>query len=202
MLLAQNLPGAAQPAAGFQMTTPLWIGFGFLAALLLFLVISFFLTPTLTNDQRRTIKFLTALCAGFAGGFLTGSSLFDAHWTNASANIGISGTAGFAIFFAVFFTYNRLFSKSSASEDNGLRMDIPQGWSFQQVVDTICGKDEAGSQYDGFKPEEKNAILRNQAVKGESYLDLLAALRSITVNQPIRPYSVKKQGSLYILSVK
>jgi uncharacterized membrane protein YfcA len=56
------------------MTPQLWIGFGFLTALVIFLIVSFFFAPKLTDDQRRTMKFLTALCAGVAGGFLSGAS--------------------------------------------------------------------------------------------------------------------------------
>jgi hypothetical protein len=58
-------------------TAQLWIGFGLLSLLVTFLIVSFFFTPRLTDDQRGTLKLMSALCAGFSGGFLTGSALFS-----------------------------------------------------------------------------------------------------------------------------
>lgn len=191
------------PTTNFQMTPWLWIGFGFLAVLLIFLIVSFFAAPNLTNDQRRTIKFLIALCAGFSGGFLTGGSLFQAKWTSATATIGISGTAGVAIFFAVFFTYNKFISGGGKPDgDNGLRIDIPTGWTFQQVANTVSSKDGAGTLFEGFTDAQKQTVLRNQPVTGETYINVLETLGSLAQSGVIPPYTVTKQGGSYILKVK
>ena len=58
------------------MTPQLWIAFGFLAALVVFLMITFLKKYTASPSQYNTLRLLQALCAGFAGGFFTGDALF------------------------------------------------------------------------------------------------------------------------------
>jgi len=54
------------------MTSRLWIALGFVAALVLFLMITFLKRDTSSPNQHNTLRFLSSLCAGFAGGFFTG----------------------------------------------------------------------------------------------------------------------------------
>jgi hypothetical protein len=91
-------------------TTPLlWIGLAFTAALVVFLMVSFFVMRKDTDISQaayNTLHFLTALCSGFAGGFLAGEALF--RWEQqlaGGAKLLISGTAGFALFFLLWLRY-------------------------------------------------------------------------------------------------
>jgi hypothetical protein len=58
------------------MTPLLWIALGFVALLVAFLMITYLRRDTSTANQHNTLRFLTALCSGFAGGFFTGDALF------------------------------------------------------------------------------------------------------------------------------
>ena len=82
------------------MTSLQWIGLAFVVGLVTFMITTFFVAKDLTEDQRRTMKFLTSLCAGFAGGLFTGDALFrlTADWD--AVDLLLTGTAGFASFFA------------------------------------------------------------------------------------------------------
>ena len=193
----------SQPPLTSQMNTPMWIGFGLLALLVIFLIVSFFVTPRLTNDQRRTIKFLTALCAGAAGGFLTGGSILKFSTTTPTTTFSISAVGGVALFLLVFGVYNKVFSLGTgAGDENGLNIDIPAGWTFQQVADMVASTDKAGTVYMGFTTAEKSTLMRNQAVTGETQLDVLRSLSGLTQSGTIRPYTVEKQGGNYVLQIK
>jgi multisubunit Na+/H+ antiporter MnhB subunit len=58
------------------MTPLLWIALGFVAALVVFLMITYLKPDTSSANQHKNLRFLTALCGGFAGGFFTGNALF------------------------------------------------------------------------------------------------------------------------------
>lgn len=177
------------------MTTPLWIGFGFLLLLIIFLICSFFFTPRLTNDQRGTLKLLSALCAGFSGGFLTGGTLFEMHKTAGTTTFGISGTAGCALFLTVWFFYPKVFKL-----DDGFEFSIPEGWTFRETVDGMAEAKDGTSDYPGFTPQELNAPVKSRRIASKSLRDAIAQVRSFTVTaDAVRPYEVTQDGSVYRL---
>src|SRR3954463_383340 len=86
----------------------LTIGLVFLAVLVVFLMFTFLRKDTATANQYRTLRFLSALCAGFAGTFLAGQALFNLNTPLSSGGrLVVSGTAGCALFFTVWFTYGK-----------------------------------------------------------------------------------------------
>jgi predicted PurR-regulated permease PerM len=180
------------------MTPQLWIGFGFLALLVVFLIISFFLTPKLTNDQRATLKFLTALCAGFAGGFLTGSALFEMHMTKGATTFSISGAAGCALFFTVWFFYPKIFTLGP-----GFAFSIPANWSFKDSAEQIAQSQSAVVDWQGFKKEELDSPMQTRALSGRTAKDALLQLRLVTVNPSVvRPYDVEEDSSIFRLRIR
>lgn len=179
-------------------TTPLWIGFGFLVLLVLFLIVSFWFKPKLTDDQRATLKFLTALCAGFSGGFLTGGALFNMQRTAGATTFGVSGTAGCALFFVVWFFYPKIFKLQ-----DGFQFAIPDKWTFRDAVDTMVQAKQSFSDFRGFTPQELDAALKSRSLSSKSLTEALTQLRLITVaSNAIRPYDVALDGSVYRLTVR
>lgn len=76
------------------MTPQLWIGFGFLSFLIIVLVYTLLWDDSKKTDRQYVIlKFLTALSAGFAGGFLSGKALFKI-----TGNMGSGGEMAVIIF--------------------------------------------------------------------------------------------------------
>ena len=180
------------------MTAPLWIGFAFLAFLIIFLMTSFFLTPRLTADQRGTLKLLSSLCAGFCGGFLTGGALFEMHKGVGTTTFTVSGTAGFALFLVVWFFYPKVFKL-----EDGFQFSIPSGWTFRDTVEAMTLSKDGVNEYLGFTGEELRAPIQARAISSKSLIEGINQLRFITV-QPdaVRPYEVTRQDSVYRLKVR
>ena len=180
------------------MTAPLWIGFAFLALLVIFLMVSFFLTPRLTPDQRGTLKFLSSLCAGFGGGFLTGSALFEMHKATGSTTFTVSGTAGFALFLVIWFFYPRVFKL-----DDGFEFSIPSGWTFREVVDAMTSGSKGVNEYQGFTAEELSAPIQGRRISSKSLSEGITRVRLITVQMDaVRPFDVTREDSVYRLKVR
>lgn len=180
------------------MAATLWIGFGFLALLVIFLMASFFLTPRLTADQRGTLKFLSSLCAGFGGGFLTGGALFEMHKAAGATTFTVSGTAGFALFLVVWFFYPKVFKLDDAFE-----FSIPSGWTFRDTVEAITQNQKGVAEYKGFTPEELSAPMQGRKISSKSPSDGISQLRLATVQaNAVRPYDVARQDSVYRLTVQ
>jgi hypothetical protein len=180
------------------MTPQLWIGFGFLLLLVLFLIWSIVGLPTLTDDQRTRLKFLSALCAGFSGGFLTGSALFEMHKTVGTTTFAISGAAGCALFFTVWFFYPRVFRLK-----DGSNISIPAGWTLRDGAQRLAQTAAGASDYEGFTTGELNAPLKSQKLAFKSVSEGIVLLRLITVTpDAVRPYDVVQQGSVYRLVIR
>jgi hypothetical protein len=180
------------------MTPQLWIGFGFLTALVIFLIVSFFFAPKLTDDQRRTMKFLTALCAGVAGGFFSGASVFEGTWTTPTSKIALSGTAGFALFFVVWFFYPKVFTVPDA-----IALSIPDGWNFRAAADAVMNSVSAVADFQGFTQAELNSTVRSKRIETKTVSDALLMLRLLPETPgTIREYDITQNGSVYVLKVK
>jgi len=180
-------------------TAQLWIGFGFLALLVIFLIVSFFVTPKLTDDQRATLKVLSALCAGFSGGFLTGSALFELHKTAGATNYTISGTAGCALFLVVWIFYPKVFRLRDA-----IAFSIAQNSTFEKTVRDLTQSRASVAEFTGFQTSELSAGMQSGAgVSTKSLAEAVAQLRFLTsTSNAVRPYDVVLQGSVYHLKIR
>jgi hypothetical protein len=175
-------------------SSTLWIGFGFLAALVVFLGVTIYLPPK-DNTGRATLKFLTALSAGFSGGFFTGDALFKYQQQIGGGVFGVSGTAGCALFFTVWFVYPKVFRL-----DDAINLDVPANWTFRNTVETVAG---APCEYDGFNSEELQAPTRASKVSAQTPSEAIRQVRLITaVVNAVRPYEVQKGQSAYRLIIK
>jgi hypothetical protein len=101
-VISQGGPASKTP---LKPSAPLWIQIFALISttgLIAFLIVAYFMTPNMTDDQRDLARFLTALLAGFAASFIGGAVLLrvDLHQTRA-VKLALSATSGLAIF--VFF---------------------------------------------------------------------------------------------------
>lgn len=175
------------------MTPQLWIGFGFLTTLVVFLIVVFFVKPKLEPDQRKILKFLTSLCAGMAGGFLCGEALVKWSNTTPTATFALSGTAGFALFFVVWFFY--------PTDENveGVEFGIPANVTFRQTLD-IAAKLGGGItvDYQVLKAAELSSKMVDGHISCQTLVELFSILR-LRTQKPgaVRDYKVTKNGSIY-----
>jgi hypothetical protein len=176
------------------MTATLWIAFAFLAALLIFLGITIYVPPK-DNTGRVTLRFFTALSAGFSGGFFTGDALFKYHQVTGGGDIAISGAAGCALFFTIWLVYPKV-----PQLTDGFNIDVPAGWNFRYAVETIA---TTPCEYVGFRPEELDATTRAGKLSARTLQDVILQVRLIMATvDAVRPYEVLKEGSVYRLKVK
>jgi hypothetical protein len=177
----------------------LWIGLGFALFLIIFLMIAFFKAKDMTVHQHNIIKFLSALCAAFSGGLIAGDALFKMGGTiGGNTKFAITGAAGFALFFVVWFFYPRV-----AQLTEGFNFSVPADWTFQQAVDAFAQSDHAVVAYDGFKKKELDTPLKERELHEKSVGDAIRRLRFLTTNpNMIREYEVRYEDSTYYLRIK
>ncbi len=132
------------------MTPLLWVGLAFVAVIVAFLMITSF--ARLNEQADKNLRFLTALCAGFAGGFFTGDALFRYQQQLGNGiNILLSGTAGFALFLLVWLTYARKIAPVPSSLPNeSVNLSIPGGWTFEQAARAITSAARRTIHFNGF----------------------------------------------------
>jgi hypothetical protein len=111
---AGELKGISAEAATDQHSAPmtplLWIGLGFVAVLVVFLMVTYYapITGSISPAAYNNLRFLTSLCAGFAGALITGEVFL--HWEQqlpGGAKVGLSAAAGAALLALVWLTYPR-----------------------------------------------------------------------------------------------
>lgn len=138
-------------------------------------MITFFIKDTSTPTQYNTLRFLTALCAGFAGGFFTGEALFrfDQHMAD-DTKLAISGTAGCALFFVVWFTYSK---RKEPPPTDRIVLSIPSGWTFEQAARGIVKVAGGIVHFDGFQPEYLAVKLLATEIDAPTARDALLNLR-------------------------
>jgi hypothetical protein len=182
------------PLAPYQ----LWIGFGFAAFVVLFLVVAFFTKKVLSDDQRKIMQFLCALCAGCSGWFITGSAFFEmSGQVSDKVKFTVSGTAGVALFFAVLF----LFKWAATKPPDAFHFSVPGGWTFQKTVDTLVQHDNAVAEFLGFTPDELRTPLHARELQTKTVIAALRALRHAADRGAVREYDVEFVAPIYRLRV-
>jgi hypothetical protein len=180
-----------------------WIGLGFVLVLLILLVIIFFKVKNLTSDQRSILKFFISLCAGFSGALITGQILFNLEGNLGSgAKFGISSSAGFALFLIIWFFFPTTPNLPPPPEDS-INFSVPEGWTFQQVVEVLSQIDNSVVEYEGFTSEELHSPLKEWKLKEKTISDAIRRLRSITKEtNKVRKYNIRYSDSTYFLTIE
>ncbi|HXO21781.1 MAG TPA: hypothetical protein VOA87_17850 [Thermoanaerobaculia bacterium] len=160
------------------MTPSLWIGLCFIAIIVIFLMFTSFVH---LNDQAdKNLRFLTALCAGFAGGFFAGEALFRYQQKLGSGtNIFLSGTAGFALFFLVWLTYARKphVTAPDPLPDETVKFSIPNGWTFEQAARAITNAAQRTIYFDGFDQAQLATKLSEIDIEAPTVREALGQLK-------------------------
>jgi hypothetical protein len=179
------------------MTPTLWIAFGFTAALVVFLMITFFVKDTSSPTQYKTLRFLTSLCAGFAGGFFTGDALFRLEQQmTGGVKLAISGTAGCALFFTVWFTYGK---RTESPPKDHVVLSIGDGWTFEQAARAIVKAARSVVHFDGFSSPQLATKLPATDIDAPTAQDALNHLRYQSTELP--PYEVRFEKGAFHLCV-
>lgn len=166
------------------MNTILWIGFGFVVLLICFQVVVFFVDLKQPH-QWQILRFLSALCAGFAGGLLTGTALFSLTGKFGAGNFSVSGAAGMALFFTVFFFYGKFVNRPP----DAFNFVIPDGWTFRAAVEGLVNARTPVIDFKGFTPSELSIPLQGTTVETNSLVAAIAKLQDFG-KSPIPAYKL------------
>jgi hypothetical protein len=188
------------PPLPLTMNPILWIGFGFLVAFVVFLGFTIYKPPPRGSQGRATMRIFSSLCCGFAGGFLTGAAIFNATFTHALGKVGIFGSAGIALFLTVFFFYDKM-PDGELNVPDGVALTIPKNCKFSDAADIVGTITKAGMDYRVLNRDELGAAMKEQSIEAKSWEQLLESLRNVTVEQGIRPYTVKKENGSYLFKI-
>ena len=82
-----------------------WVGVAFTAGFVCFLMYSISKGRNLNSGQRVMLRILSAICAAIGGALISGDAFVDLSRKIPGGQFTISGTAGFAIFFVIWFTF-------------------------------------------------------------------------------------------------
>ena len=174
------------------MSTVMWIGFGFVVVLVGFLIVSFFKKETINRGQYNILRFLTALCAGFAASFFAGDALFKLEGEMANGfKIALTGTAGFAAFFAIWFTYK----ETIPIPKDAFHFSILNGWTFEGAVKGIAKAANGFCEIEGFSSQQLQLVLEAREIKSSSPVDAIKKLRYLNTNLP--KYNVTVNENIY-----
>ena len=175
------------------MSPGLWVGVGFTAALVFFLMVTYFARDKSTETQKNTLRFLTSLCGGFAGGFFAGEALVSYQKEmSGGATLAISGTAGFAIFFVVWLTYARGISRPPP---DGIKLGIPSGWTFQAAARAIVSAARSVVTFDGFSQTQLDTELTEADIDAQTVTEALNQLQYLSSDVP--NYRVDRKSGVY-----
>jgi hypothetical protein len=178
-----------------------WVGVVFAGIFVCFLMYTINKGKDLNSGQRLMLRILSALCAAIGGALISGDAFFSLVRNVPGGKLTVSGTAGFAIFFVIWF----IFPKGPNFEPlpERFKMAIPANWTFQQVADSCAQNDNSVVDYDGFTAKERAAPLKAWKLETDTITQAIEQLGSITIDhRAIRQYTVTKRASKYFLAVK
>jgi hypothetical protein len=181
----------------------LLIGIFFAFLLVIFFMVAFFAAPNMTSGQHAILRFLAALCAGFAGALIAGEALFRMEGDTGATKYLVSGTAGFALFFVVWFFFPKYTAPATPVAPDSFSVSIPKGWTFQHAAKVFAQKDKAIVDFGGLTANELTAKLSPTEIEAKTVSDAINRLRLITVTpNAIRQYNIKHKDSVYHLTVR
>lgn len=179
------------------MSPLLWISVVFALLLLVFLTVAFFKAPSLTPDQRTILRIFSALCGGISGALLAGEALFALTGdVGQGLSLTVQGTAGFAIFFAVWFFFPK--PPERALVPDAFHFSVPAGWTLHRAADVIAKEDHAFVDCNGLDVTVRDAPLQQREVDVRDAAEAIEKLQYMTVH-PVRPYRVARENGVYRL---
>jgi hypothetical protein len=177
------------------------LGFG--AAFFLFLAVAFFATSKLDAAKHLILKIMASLFGAIAAGLFTGAAMLTYEQNIPGGKLTVSGVAGFVVFLLVWLRFPDLPPTGPPPVALNLHFHVPEGWTFQQVLDTIAKVKNSTVDYGKLTSEELNAPLKEYEIHADTTEEGIKQLRNITkARGAVRDYNVSLKGSTYTIEVK
>jgi hypothetical protein len=178
-----------------------WVGLGFAAVFVAFLMIAFFKAKNLTDGQRLMLRIMSAVCGAIAGVLISGEALLNFSRQVPGGKLTVSGTAGFAVFFAIWFFFPK--GPAAPPPAEGFNFSVKKGWRFSDTAETLARSLKTTVDYDGFSNQELAAPLKAWELECKTPQEALERLGSIVeVPNAIRKYKAIYKNSVYVLKIK
>jgi hypothetical protein len=179
-------------------------GVGFAAAFFIFLVIAFFFSKGFDPGKHLILKIMTSIFGAIAGGLFTGAAMLTYEQNiPAGGKLTVSGVAGFVVFLLVWLRFPKLPEQPPPPVVLNFHFHVPEGWTFQQVLDSIAKVKNATVDYGGLTALERGAKLKDYEIHADTPEDAMRKVRDITkVTGAVRNYGVSFKQSTYFIEVK
>lgn len=182
------------------------IGVIFLGVLLLFLMVAYYHPPN-SPYAYSILKLISAICGGFAGGFLTGEAVVKISNDVAAGGLqyALSGTAGFGLFLVIWMFFPPPPQDEPAPAqvgENGFNYMPPEGCTFELAAKLIAKSRKAVVRLQGFTEIECRAVLDSQEIHANDAAHALKLLRDLAPRGQVREYGVSYSDSVYTMTVR
>ncbi|MEP0986186.1 hypothetical protein [Ekhidna sp.] len=186
----------------FEMTSQIWIGFGFTTGLLLVFIWIVLGDPykVLNEVQYNILRVLAALLGAFAAWFISGDSIIQISESLKGVDFVISGTLGFSILILIYLKFPK-YPKNITLPD-GYNFNIDPNWVFEDVVIAIAGGKSGNVEFEGFDTSHLKSKMKPAELSYPNELAAIIDLARFSISN-IPPYKVTiLNGGVYKLSVK
>ena len=174
------------------------ITIGLAIALVAFLMLTFFVKDKTSQSQYNTLRFLTSLCGGVTGYFISGTALFSMNSPiGQTGSVAVSGTAGAAFFFVIWFFYPK---GETPKPPDAFYFNVPENTTFDAMVQTIVKTTHNLVNFQNFSPEQLRLILQSQEVHAKSPLDGIQKLKYL--NGQLPNYIVDLKNNIFTITAK
>lgn len=173
----------------------IWTGLGFAAAVVVFLMVAYFIPPKTTNASQ-ILRALVSIMAGAAGAFLTGGIAIQINGQISDGlNIALTASGGTGLFVLIWLTWEKV------TNTPGFHIAFPVGVTFAAAAATIGEAVQARVHMLGFTPAESGATIVTTDLKARDPVGALRSLRDYFAPHAIRSYTVTEVDGGFRLSI-
>lgn len=180
------------------MSAQLITGIVFLALLLVFLGVAYFV-PSRASGQDKILRVLSTLCAGFAGAILPGGINVQGtlQWSSTTTlSVSAVGALGFATL--VWLTWR----SDKAVAPPGVRVTFPESTTFAQAAELVAKLAKEPAALEGFTPQQEAQYLKTLFVRADSFQQAFERLGQYTGLKEFPPYTVLHLNGQYTLKAQ
>jgi hypothetical protein len=183
------------------MPIDIWIAAIGMGVLIVFAVAAYFRALLLPTKNDRSLypilRVLLSLLAGFAAWFISGIALLSVNTTIRQNQMAISGSMGFALFFAVFYAMRQPVPQKTQSS---VTVDVAPGFTFADTARKIAGPNK-NVRWKGFTDEQLRAPLLPGKLGPLPTIHALCHLGRLVESHDFPTYDVRYEAPIYVLQV-
>ena len=147
----------------------------FTGLIVIFFMIAYFVKPASEEQSSKILRFLAAVCSGFAAGFWVGTALLNIEGMVGGVKVTLSATAGFAMAIIVWLSWDRTIQPQKNTKFN-FSTDIES--TFEDLVRSLVATKLGSVGFENFSSDELASKIAPVKLSGGSLEDVLRLLPS------------------------